>query len=187
MHKVVRVPFCDPRFEVRVIAICKGKIPDARFVYLQNVRNGSAAGRREYEAMLCKYTRLLSDAVAKAIVDPVDALMSPPSDYAWQAEPYREALLARFPQAADLTGCFSRSGEKKAGYKATLADVVSDLTYCHTRHEPDYRRVLIIDDIFNRGVTASAIIEHMRKHGLPEDSEITVVCPQWLEVSCASP
>jgi len=42
-------------------------------------------------------------AVVRAVDAPVDALVSPPTDHAWQAKPYRQALATKFRQAVDLT------------------------------------------------------------------------------------
>ena len=52
--------------------------------------------------------------LVNAIEGPVDAVLSPPSDHPWQAEPYRMNLADKFPDAADLTERFSRKGSARA-------------------------------------------------------------------------
>ena len=130
-----------------------------------------------YKAMRFKYVNLL----VCAANGPVDALVSPPSEHAWQAEPYRRALLKKFPNTADLTSCFSRTGAVRAATKATLEEMVASLTYEPTGGEKDYRRLIIIDDIFHRGITVSAIITHLQQRGLRESCDVNVMCPLWLE------
>jgi hypothetical protein len=184
--ETVRVPLSDPLFEIRVIALHKGK--DAGpFGYLQAARQGTneamglqldeTAAAANYKAMLFKYKAQL----VGAIEGPVDALLSPPSDHACQAMPYRESVAAKFPGAVDLTNGFFRDGTKRAGQGAPLDQVAASLTYKPTGREKEFRRIVIVDDTFTRGMTAAAIITQLRKHGLPENCEVILACPLWLD------
>jgi hypothetical protein len=184
--ETVRVPLSDPLFEIRVIALHKGK--DAGpFSYLQAARQctNEAMGLKLdetavaaiYKAMLFKYKAQL----VGAIEGPIDALLSPPSDHACQGMPYRESVAAKFPGAIDLTNVIFRDGTKRAGHGATLDQVVASLTYIPTGREKEFRRIVIVDDTFTRGMTAAAIITHLRKHGLPKNCEVVLACPLWLD------
>jgi hypothetical protein len=127
--ETVRVPLSEPQFEIRVVALHKGK--DAGpFGYLQAARQHTneviglkldeTAYAESYKAMLFKYKEQL----VGTIEGPIDAMLSPPSDHAWQAKPYRECLAAKFPDAVDLTSGFSREGMVRAGRDATLTSIV---------------------------------------------------------------
>jgi hypothetical protein len=184
--ETIRVPVCDPRFEVRVFALHKGR--DAGpFAYLQAARQGThrvlgkdleqMAVAIQYKQNLPRYKANL----AAAIDGPLDAFLSPRSDHPWQAEPYREALANRFRNAVDLTDSFSRSGLARAGTGAKLGDVVASLAYKSTAREKNFQRIAIVDDTFTRGVTVTATVIHLRQHGLPEECHIVVACPLWLD------
>jgi hypothetical protein len=183
----IEVPVRSPLFNARVVALHRGR--DAGpFAYLQAVRQQThvAMGRqlnetaiaRKYEALLFKYTALL----AAAIQGPVDALLSPPSDHAWQAQPYREALAMKFPNAVDLTDNLIRQGTARAGQDATLQQVVDCLSYRPCGREKDFRAIVIVDDTFGGGTTAAAIIIHLRRCGVIENCEIILACPLWLDM-----
>jgi len=105
--------------------------------------------------------------LVRAVKDRVDVLVSPPSDHAWQPKPYREALLDKFPDAADLTSCFSRTGTMRASTKAAFDEVLASLAYKPTGHQKDYRRVLIVDDTFNRGFSARVPSASRSRSALP--------------------
>lgn len=135
------------------------------------------AAASTYRAMLFQYKAQL----VGAIEGPLDALLSPPSDHPCQAGAYRVALASTFPDATDLTTRFSREGTERAGRDATLEEVVGSLTYKPTGGEKEFRRIVIVDDTFTRGITASAIITHLRKEGLSENCEVLLVCPLWLD------
>jgi hypothetical protein len=184
--ETVRVPVCAPRFEVCVFALHKGK--DAGpFAYLQAARQGThkplgidlekTAAAIEYKQNLPKYKAML----AAGIHEPLDALLSPPSDHPWQAEPFRKALANRFSGAVDLTDSFSRSGLVRAGRGATLEEVLNSLRYKPTSGEKNFERIAIVDDTFTQGVTVAATVMHLRRHGLPENCQVIVGCPLWLD------
>jgi hypothetical protein len=176
-RETIRVPVSNSMFEVQIIASYKydGVMP-GKFQYLQSIRNDKSAGKSDYEGTLSWNKTLL----ASAVKGDVDALVSPPSDYAWLTEPYRDKLRRKFPTATDLTDHFSREGSVRASKGATLNEVIDSLTYMPTGSEKEYRRILIIDDTFNRGVTASAILTRLKENGLPESCEVMVLCLLWM-------
>jgi glutamine phosphoribosylpyrophosphate amidotransferase len=100
---------------------------------------------------------------------------------AWQAGPYRQAVLSKNQKATDLTAQLSRSGNALAGEGAAVQTVAAGLSYAPTGQEGKIRRLVIVDDTFTTGTTITAIVETLRKHGLPAECEIVVACPLWLD------
>jgi hypothetical protein len=183
--EIVQIPRSTGKFEVRVIALYRGNDPGP-FAYLQGLRTGTLkrvkADPEDTEAAK-NYRRNLDDyctRLAAAIPEPVDAILSPPSDLPWQAEPYRKAITSKHPRAIDLTEALQRSGPARAGRGASLQEVIKSLTYAASGCEGAFRRLLIVDDTFSVGTTVAAVIELLQAHGLPETCEIIVACPLWL-------
>jgi glutamine phosphoribosylpyrophosphate amidotransferase len=119
--------------------------------------------------------------LAEKVPSDFDAVVSPPSRMAWQAEPYRKAIRLKKPSAIDLTHRLKRVGHAFAGENATVAQISEQMEYVPTGHECDIRRLIIVDDTFTRGTTAAATVRVLRAYGLPEDCEIIVACPLWLD------
>jgi hypothetical protein len=81
----------------RVVALLKAGKPGP-FAYLQGMRQGTLKAvsadpekteiAQAYRRNEQKYCAML----AKAVQGPIDAVLSPPSRMAWQAEPYRRAI-----------------------------------------------------------------------------------------------
>jgi hypothetical protein len=186
VDETVAVPLFDPRLTVRVITLLKAKQPGP-FQYLQGMRQGTLKASsvdpedteiaRAYHRNEQKYLAMLAEAMPGAI----DALLSPPSRMAWQAEPYRKAIAAAHPKAADLTEAISRTGNARAGERASFEDVLGGLSYKRTGREKGFRRFVIVDDTFTTGTTAAAIALLLRQHGLPDECEVIFACPMWLD------
>lgn len=183
---VVMIPLNNPSLAVRVVALFKGKEPGP-FAFLQGMRSGvlkvlnpdpekteAAMGYRRKEG---RYQRMLADKLPANF----DAVVSPPSRMAWQAEPYRREICRKNPSAIDLTPQFTRNGNALAGEEATLAQIIAQMHYVQTGQERDIGRLIIVDDTFTRGTTAAAIIGVLRANGLREDCETIVACPLWLD------
>lgn len=172
--------------EVRLIALFKGKDPGP-FTYLQGMRSGRLKlmnpDPEQTEAALTyhrneqRYCAML----AKAVPGPVDAILSPPSSLAWQAEPYRRAIAAKHAEATDLSASFLRSGDAKASKSASLEDLLDELTFTPSDHEQDFERVVIVDDTFTTGKTAAAVVTLLRHHHLQQSCEVILACPLWLD------
>lgn len=184
--ETVAVPRAAPRLKVRVIALRKGKVPGA-FRYLQGMRQGTLKTinsdpeqtevARDYHRKEQGYFEML----ASAVPGPIDAILSPPSSIASQAEPYRKAIAAQHLNAIDLTDAVSRSGKARAGEGSSCDEVLAGLAYKPCGREKDFRRLIIVDDTFTTGTTAAAVVELLRKHGLLETCEVILACPLWLD------
>lgn len=182
----VLIPLDDPSLRVRVICLHKGKEPGA-FIFLQSMRSGllmrihsdpeTSETAKAYRRNEGRYQNML----AEKMPSDFDAVVSPPSRMAWQAEPYRQAIRLRNPSAIDLTPQLRRTGRAFAGENATVAEISEQMEYVATGHEGDIRRLIIVDDTFTRGTTAAATVRVLRAYGLPADCEIIVACPLWLD------
>jgi len=131
---------------------------------------------RAYHRDKQKYFKML----AEAVPGPIDAIISPPSRMAWQAEPYRAEITAAHTIATDLTTAIARTGNSRAGDGASLEDVLGGLQYQPAGLEKEFQRIAIVDDTFNRGTTAAAVVSLLRQHGLSERCEVIFACPMWL-------
>jgi hypothetical protein len=152
-------------------------------MYLQGVRSGTLATLSEsgdpedtfeaqnYHANLRGYTSRL----ASELSVPVTAVLSPPSRFPQHAEPYRRAVLANYPGAADITDRLSRSSDALSGENAVFSDIHAALSYQVAGDESGISSVVIVDDVFSSGRMAAAIILRLRTAGLQAS------CPsQWL-------
>jgi hypothetical protein len=182
------IPLNSPnaRQTVRVIALHKGK-DGGPFAYLQGTRSGllkaikadpeETEAARAYHRNKTHYVEMLATAMPME----ADAVISPPSRMPWQAEPYKQAILERNPRATDLTPQLTRTGNAFSGEGATVEAVADGLNYAPTGKESRIRRLVIVDDIFTTGTTATAIVEALRAQGLPSECEIIVASPLWLD------
>jgi hypothetical protein len=183
----VAVPLNAPKLSVRVVALHKDKDPGP-FRYLQGIRQGTLRILNpdpEQTAVALSYhthKHRFFPALAAKVGGSVDAVLSPPSSLPEQAEPYRKAIAAAHPSAIDLTNRFARIDSARAGEGAKICDVFNGLSYDPLGQEKNIRRLVICDDTFNTGTTATAIVKLMRKHGLADECEVIVACPLWLEL-----
>lgn len=185
MSELVKIPFEGPIVEASVIWLHKGTEPGG-FGYLQSVRSGILKARYsdpekspaavEYKAM----QKFSASSLAQQVVGTVDAVISPPSSYPEHAEPYRRAILAKHPQAIDLSDSVSRKMKVSSGAGASLADVLSSLEYQPGIRLNDFKHIVIVDDIMNRGVTAAALASLLQAQGLSVQCAVTIACPLWL-------
>lgn len=192
--ETITIPLYDPnaRLSVRVIALHKSKSAGP-FGYLQGTRQGTLKAikadpedtevAKAYHRNEKRYFTMLANAVPTS----ADAVISPPSRMAWQAEPYREAILTRNSNATDLTSRLTRKGTTFAGEGATVPAVAAGLNYIPTGQENKIGRLVIVDDTFTTGTTVAAVVELLRQHGLPSECEIIVACPLWLDTVAGRP
>ena len=101
-----------------------------------------------------------------------DAVVSPPSSRR-DIDAYRRAILTRAPVRV-LSG-FTRKGKVKAGDRgSTLADVIDEFVYVPNGQEREIFSLIIIDESVAEGKTAAALLEHLKRHGLPDEAEVVL-------------
>ena len=106
-----------------------------------------------------------------------DAIVCPPSS-SNDAEPYRSAILDKWP-VTDLTATFTRNGRMKAQSSETTVDdlVKSEFVHKPNGYEPVIRSILIVDEAIATGKTAAALLELLRRAGMPVCAQVSIaVC-----------
>ncbi|MGO9362373.1 MAG: hypothetical protein ACLP02_02790 [Rhodomicrobium sp.] len=151
--------------------------------YLQRVRsmkNVKGELLRDMEERYTQMTRTWSHQLASHIEGPVEAVVSPPSSRPYLAEPYRNAIRNKFAAAVDLTPRLTRSCEYFSGEGATFDAMMQAVSYESTGAEPQYRTLVIVDDILATGRTAALVVCKVRAAGFSDGAQIFVAAPLWL-------
>lgn len=128
-----------------------------------------------YLAAVPRLSQALADLVAQDNPH-YDAVVCPPSTRADLYEPYNIAISARLPQARDLSAAFERLPGTSAGRSSTLEEVQAAImlpTPPTGLHQ--VRSLLVIDDVFARGFTATVISNLLRSGGSSHQT-YTVAC-----------
>ena len=196
VSETVTVNGVTPELRVTVVALHKGRdagpyqhfqsarrcvadslsrpFSEAQLACLKAVEEGTSA--IEHRAMLPRRAAVL----AKAVSGPFDAVLSPPSDFPEQADPFRKKMLETFGNAIDLTPFMKRDDDaKKAASDASIDEVTAGLTF--TGQDLDeIGSLLVVDDTFKDGKTIGAVVSVLRRHGLKHDARIVLACPLWL-------
>lgn len=84
-----------------------------------------------------------------------DAIVCPPSS-GNDAQPYREAILSRWP-VKDFSDTFTRMGQIKAQNSETTVDELVEREFVHTPngYEPSIKSILIVDESIATGKSAA--------------------------------
>lgn len=94
---------------------------------------------------------------------------------------YLSAVRLVVPDLQDLTRFFAKAVGVRAGQlnsiDALLPGVTCTLQTDCSRHDS----ALIVDDVFNNGLTAGALLYRLRERGLSQGAAITVLAPVWIE------
>lgn len=180
------IPLNDPSVQVRVITLFRGR-EAGPFAFLQGMRSGllhrlssdpeTTETAKAYRRNERRYQKMLAD----EIPSDYDAIISPPSRMSWQADPYRQAICQANPSAIDLTPQLTRTGNAFAGENATVDELTRQMHYVATGNESVINRLIIVDDTFTKGSTAAALVKVLWAHGLPQDCDVIVACPLWLD------
>ncbi len=183
----IAIPVHDPTIAVKLVYL--GDQGDGRgLLYLQSVRSGvlkiqSRTGNPE-DAPLAQLYRgflpMLPGQLSSQVSGPVAAIVCPPTDFPEHAQPYKAELQRTFDDAVDLTSRFQRSGAVRSRDGVPFEAVLKELIYDSKGDEATFRTLLIVDDVFGRGVTAASITQHLRRAGLSADAAITVAVPLWV-------
>ncbi len=186
-----RIPVSSPAFGI-VLAYLDtyGRITDAKtdLAFLQRVRSHKPESRFHLGPEPNRYrTATLPRAILRAITlletCEFDFALRPPSSRD-DAVPYLNAFIDARPHTIDLSSSFARAiGAKKAGENSSFEEVRDALLYTGTKDLSAARSILIVDDIFSEGKTAAAVIDVLRRKGLPSEAKITLFAPLWVRKS----
>jgi hypothetical protein len=108
-----------------------------------------------------------------------DTIISPPSRFPF-TNAYRNAIRPSLSQSVDLSGRIERISESFAGRGADFDQHRKAFRFHPTLEIRSSKSLLIIDDIFWRGVTAAATLFHLRQAGLPHNAKVALACPLWI-------
>lgn len=129
-----------------------------------------------YQSKLDTYVENLTELVENREFDVITKAPSSRED----AQPYFDSIKAEFPDALDLSDCFSKKDGCKAGSAASLKKFLPCLTFGCDCELGDYSRLLIVDDLMSNGLTAAAMIRRLQEEGLQDEAEISVAVPLLL-------
>lgn len=170
-----------------------GRQPDAdcgSMIYLRSARTAidqySGRGmlgidpfRRQYQWKAAYYASILAGAFGDA---GFDAILSPPSRNPFSLT-FKSAFLRTGRTNADLSAWFRREKEVYAGSGPQFSNYFGALTCKGGEELTGCGSLIIADDILWRGITAAALLEHLRLHGLRHQARIHLACPLWLNTS----
>lgn len=126
-----------------------------------------------YYSQLPTAARALADSL---IGTELDILLAAPSRRR-DADPFLASIKQRFPHAKDLTGSVHRVRDLSAGTQPGAIQFIGNIALTYGAGLADFRNVLIVDDVFSSGTTASAITFRLEQLGLPQDATVTIAVP----------
>ena len=129
-----------------------------------------------YENKLETYIEHLTQLVEGEDFDVITKAPSSRED----AQPYFDSIKAEFPDALDLSDCFSKKDDCKAGSAGSLKEFLPCLFFDCDSELGDYSSLLIVDDLMSNGLTAAAMIRRLYEEGLQDEAEISVAVPLLL-------
>ena len=163
--------------KVSLVYLGRTSQPRCVFTYLQNVKTGRTQPLPEqlYFKNLSEYATRFAEEVAK--LAPFDALLVPPTRRFDLVKPYADAVCKRLPGVADLTAVLGRDDAASFGRARSYAEV-QDAIHLKDPNADLFavRRLLVIDDVYARGFTVSAIRDLFAKAGGVADG-VVVACP----------
>ncbi|MDW9788519.1 hypothetical protein GOB29_28740 [Sinorhizobium meliloti] len=147
--------------------------------YYNGIRRGwiseDSNTAEDYRRLLPKLVSSIVAEIEKAGIE-FDAIVAPPSSRQ-DTEPFKQAVMARWPKARDLSPSFKRHGVAKSADPGDVSAMVKEVVYTPDGKQKDIKSVLIVDESVGEGKTAAAILEHLRAAGLPRDTKVTLaVC-----------
>jgi hypothetical protein len=158
--------------------------------YLRSVKSGvmEVEGtflEQSYRSNVGQFAKGLASEVAA--LQPFDALLVPPTGRPDLVEPYAVAIRAKLTGTSDLSRIIHRDPGASSGKAASYEQIRCALHLCDPVHElSSVRRLLVIDDVYARGFTASAIHELFATAG-GFRGELVVACPLVADRFCAPP
>jgi orotate phosphoribosyltransferase len=107
------------------------------------------------------------------------AIRAPSSRH--DAEPFFAAVFNAQHNCEDYSPYFAEPLCFRAGEAKALWQTMNAITSSLAKLSPDTQRVLIVDDVYSRGLTAAAIVHRLRTQGgLSIDARIAVFTPAWI-------
>lgn len=168
-------------YDLKIHSLHKGKDagPFQQFQGARLSQKLSGGGAHKTFMTMQKFHKLPEN-LANSIEE-CDSFLRLPSDHEWQAEPYYEAIKARFKNAHDLSVRLTRNSSARSHRNGTtFAQVQSAYQYTAGNDEPQFRSLVLIDDTFQTGNTMSAVIASLKQNNLSDECKIILACPLWI-------
>lgn len=161
-------------------------VPPYPFTFLHTVRSGSAnlsgslAGSPDAWSYYSKLSGILQGVKEWSESNQFDiAILAPSSRH--DAEPFFAAVFNAQRNCEDYSPYFAKPSCFRAGEAKALWQAMNAITSSLAKLPHDTQRVLIVDDVYSRGLTAAAIVHRLRTQGgLSLDARITVFTPAWI-------
>lgn len=110
-----------------------------------------------------------------------DLVVRPPSRRN-DSEPYAAAVRCACYGAADLSEFFVKPSSVQGGKASTVAELLSQLRLGVAYGETStFKNVAVVDDVFSRGITATAVMQLLYGNGLPAEASVTICAPLWMQ------
>jgi hypoxanthine phosphoribosyltransferase len=149
--------------------------------WLQQRKIGIQSRKAAYDADLPKMTKALVEGLVAREDFPPDVVLLPASGTRLFA-PYLDKLREMKPELVVVDGLFQKAAGFEAGKNGqTFDDVVAGIVLTGAVPKPvaDATRVLILDDIFNSGNTAGAMIARVRP-SMAGQPQVAIACPLYV-------
>jgi hypothetical protein len=174
---------------LRFLAEYTGPSPsDSVLVFLQRVSITSLTKaypehmqylEREYS----KHLSLLTDQFRRLIDDlNPDLIAAAPTSRPDLLSPYFSVVREAFPRAVDVSAKFTKQRSAAATTAKTFGEVYDATVYSGPALPAEMKTVLLVDDVFAKGATVSAMIRRLREAGLDHNTSATVACPLRINV-----
>jgi hypothetical protein len=161
---------------------------DSVLVFLQRVRIPSLtkAYPEQMEHLEREYTKhlpLLTDQFRRLIqdLDP-DLIAAAPTSRPNLLDPYFTVIREAFPNALDVSARFAKRHHAAATTAKTFGEVYDATLYSGPALPAGIRTVLLVDDVFAKGATVTAVIRRLREAGLDHNISTTLACPLRINV-----
>ena len=166
----------------------KGSLPEHPIGFLHNVRSKArlfadpsiATGieANDYYTELPNFLVSFREWAANKSFDLIAGVPSRRRD----AEPYVAAIRTALMNAQDLTPHIHKlPGAPNAGEIKELFEIFPFFCTTYGGSLCDYSDLLIVDDIFHRGLSASALVLRLEKIGLPQNAKVSIASPLWIQ------
>ena len=81
------------------------------------------------------------------------------------------------PDAKDLSAYFAKLNAKVAGPLTRPVELIPHMAFTYPGSLEDFESVLMVDDMFGRGVTTGAMLFWLHCRGLKKNAKVSVAVP----------
>jgi len=93
-----------------------------------------------------------------------------------------EAVREKVPEVLDLTDCFTKNPQFKAGFSRSVDDGFRAIQCKFDGNLAPIESLLIIDDVVSKSLTFGAVLSHLEGFGLQANATVVAFAPLWIPV-----